>query len=314
VRFGFIVGSVLSTHRTAPLSTAVSLAAQAVMQRLTGAQHQGCRLVNLGAGVTGSVLPRSSVKPCFRGASRFIVQAAQEAPAADSDDDRPSTVRRRRLFRGQSGAAGESSSTGDSSSAGSSNTAPVRQPRRTAEPPRDVLEDFAAAFESTLSRSPKVRSALWSEGDCLLCVIDLQCSRGMHAAVAAACMDGVEPSSGDDSHHSYPELPLWVLPAVVNASSAHGLGLQATVPTTAHLQQRPRCITVSYAGLVCSQTTPTLLHQQQLTANEHGPWGCLAAVHLQQLCPGSLVHPTQTCAGKQYQHPACMTVTANPNS
>lgn len=130
------------------------------MQRLNGAQRQALNLVSRGTGATGSVLPRSSVKPCFRGASRFMVHAAREAPAADSDDKGSPVVRRRRLFKGQSGAAGDSSSTGDSSSAGSSSKAPLRRSSRTAEPPKDVLEDFAAAFESSLSRTPKVGSFL----------------------------------------------------------------------------------------------------------------------------------------------------------
>lgn len=166
VCWNLIVSSVLSTLRTTPLRTAVSLAAQAAMQRLNGALHQASKVVSRGTSVSGSVLPHTSVKPCFRGASRFIVHAAQEAPAADSDDNRSSAVRRRRLFRGQSGAAGESSSTGDSSSAGSSSRAPPRKPRTTSEPPRDVLEDFAAAFESTLSRTPKVGSGVWSDWVC----------------------------------------------------------------------------------------------------------------------------------------------------
>jgi hypothetical protein len=139
------------------------------MQRPNGALHQALKVASRGPCVTGSVAPHPSVKPCFRGASRLTVHAAQEAPAADSDDSQTSAIRRRRLFRGQGGAAG------DSSSAGSSSRAPPRKPRTTSEPPRDVLQDFAAAFESTLTRTPKVGSRFWSQWGLLLRVIDQQC-------------------------------------------------------------------------------------------------------------------------------------------
>lgn len=143
------------------------------MQQLNRLIPGNCTSFSPAAHLPSHIVPQSAaVRPSVRGASRFVTPAVQEPSAADSDSASGTTRRRRRLFRAGTNQQDGSSTPGSSSSSPSSPAQaasdPVAPPakrqtvsRKQQEPPgisKDVLEDFAAAFES-LAVAPKVRSA-----------------------------------------------------------------------------------------------------------------------------------------------------------
>jgi hypothetical protein len=141
------------------------------MQLLSGSVQQQGKLLR-GSERTSCSLPRSAVKPSVRGGSLVAAHAVQDTAAAGSDGESKAVRSGRRLFRnkpsdsdGRDAPAGSSSTSSTSTSSNSGPAgpaaAPVRRPpvvrrqQQPVSPPKDVLEDFAAAFEA-IAAAPKV--------------------------------------------------------------------------------------------------------------------------------------------------------------
>lgn len=126
----------------------------AAMQHVSRFRCQQTSRAYSSAQPSGHALPQHPVQPSFRGARPCITHATPEtADAGSSGEDQP-VVRRRRLFRAGSGTSTtSSSSTGVGSNASTaSRKRPASQGAEVSQ--EDVLDSFAAAFES-MAVSPK---------------------------------------------------------------------------------------------------------------------------------------------------------------
>lgn len=137
-----------------PYRTFVSAPQSAAMQHVSRFRCQQTSRAYSSAQPSGHALPQHPVQPSFRGARPCITHATPEtADAGSSGEDQP-VVRRRRLFRAGSGTSTtSSSSTGVGSNASTaSRKRPASQGAEASQ--EDVLDSFAAAFES-MAVSPK---------------------------------------------------------------------------------------------------------------------------------------------------------------